>query len=229
MNKVLRIIFLASIVFNIVYLIQDDEIMITNLKDKIFKLKDENLKLKSELKRLKKFDEVSTQLSSIKKKQINNQDDIDSATQKTFKEHAPKRDEENLDDSQLKFEEKAYQEESEKFFKQAHNRISEFLEVKIGLNPEQIELYESLKEGRSKEIDEFIKNRMEELKKDGETTMFLSMEDTIEIGKINQSYLKRFKSSIGSEAYERYRKFKREFNQEMANDPNNMFPFIVEF
>ena len=229
MIKLFRILFLTSIIFNIVLLLQDDESLITSLKTKVLDLEEKVLKLKSENRRLRNTDRLNFKQAAIKKTQPNFQESVESTTQKTFKEQLPKKEESEINDEDVMLEEKAYQEESEKFFKQAHAKIAEFLEIKVGLTPDQMNLYSFLKEQRSHDIERFIKKRMSDLQKEGDSTFMLSMEDTIEIGKINQSYLERFKKNIGPEAYDRYRKYKREFNREMASDPNNMFPFIVEF
>jgi hypothetical protein len=229
MNKFFRVLFLTSIIFNITFIIQDDDEMINALKGQIFKLEEKVTDLRKENLRLKSSDRLNLKQAAIKKTPLQFKESIKSATKKTFKEQMPKEEDDLLEAEEVMLEEKKYQEESEKFYKQAAQRIEEFLDVKVGLTPDQLDLYSFLKEQRAKDIDQFIKKRLEEQQKDGNSTLMLSMEDTIEIGKINQNYLNRFKKNIGPEAYERYRKFKREFNHEMASDPDNMFPFIVEF
>jgi len=227
-KKLFRIFIFTSIGLNFMFIFNTNDNLADDYKKQILKLEEKNDLLSSEINRIKKkqLDSVHLTQSSIKKE--------DCTSLVTSKEKTQE-DEDNFDeefepaDKAAFMDDRTYQEESEKYFKAANQKISEFLEIKLGLSFEQINLYEKLKVGRSQEIDKYIDERMNQMKEQGNSTMILSMEDSIEIGRINQKYLDRFKKNIGSEAYSRYQDFKRDFNNKMANDPNNQFPFLVEF
>ena len=110
----------------------------------------------------------------------------------------------------------------------ANKSIAEFLEYKVGLNYEQVDEYYNLKDKRQKEIDDFINERFAEMKENGAKHLVLSMEDTIEMGKINQKYLDKLKKNIGMDAYERYQDFKQNLNNK-AQSGQNYYGFYIDF
>tara|TARA_B100001971_G_scaffold84647_1_gene77947 strand:+ start:43261 stop:43917 length:657 start_codon:yes stop_codon:yes gene_type:complete len=132
------------------------------------------------------------------------------------------------DKDEFAFDEEEYQRASKEFYQNANKSIAEFLEYKVGLNYEQVDEYYNLKDKRQKEIDDFINERFAEMKENGAKHLVLSMEDTIEMGKINQKYLDKLKKNIGMDAYERYQDFKQNLNNK-AQSGQNYYGFYIDF
>lgn len=128
---------------------------------------------------------------------------------------------------ELEFDEEVYQRESKEFYESANKKIAEYLEYNAGLNVEQVDLYYQLRDDRQKEIDAFVKGRFDEMESNGAKHLFLSLEDTVEMGKINQKYLEKFKNSVGDRAYEMYQGFKERLNT--RSQDNNKFAFFIDF
>ena len=126
------------------------------------------------------------------------------------------------------FSEEEYQRASKEFYDNAYKKIGDFLEYKVGLNYEQVDKYYELKNQRQEEIDTYINQRFKEMKDNGAKHLILSMEDTIEMGKINQKYLDKLKKNVGQDAYERYQEFKQQLNNN-AQSTQNYYGFFIDF
>jgi hypothetical protein len=112
-----------------------------------------------------------------------------------------------------------YEEEREDW----QNLITERLEREAGLEPEQVEKYFSIVDERRKAIDDYLSPLFKNIP-EGETLM-LGIEERVEMTKIDGIYLDKLKKTLGTEKYNLYRKFRKEFNE---RDKKEKF-FFVEF
>lgn len=218
MNKLLTFIFIVSLSLNI-YFLTTKTAYVETVSDSFDTYKTKpNHKLPVE-------DEINLAQASIKKTECPPPQNIDEVKQEFMQ--APSQVELEKDD-EFVFDEKEYQKASEQFYESANKKIAEFLEYKVGLNFEQVDKYYELKNNRQKEIDEYIQSRFSEMQENGAKHLILSMEDTIEMGKINQKYLERLKSNIGDDAYERYQDFKQALNNQSQSE-ENFYGFFIDF
>jgi hypothetical protein len=105
------------------------------------------------------------------------------------------------------------------------NLLTEKFEIEAGLDSEIVDKYLSVSKARKKAIDDFMTPKFENLQK-GET-LFISMEDNIEISKINETYIKKLRKEIGEENYNLYKKTRKDFNRKSL-EPNSD-RFYIEF
>jgi hypothetical protein len=103
--------------------------------------------------------------------------------------------------------------------------ISEKFEIDAGLDSEVVDKYFEISQSRQKAIDKLMNPKFENLPK-GES-LFISMEDNIEISKINESYMNELRSELGEENYNLYKKIRKDFNKKSL-EPNSDH-FYIEF
>ncbi len=100
----------------------------------------------------------------------------------------------------------------------------DYFERELGLRIEAYETYLELQKLREKEVSNYMTPKIEDA--NGEPYLF-TLEDNIEIGKINSKYLKQLKDTMGAESYERYINFRQNYNKKLITSGNAHF--YVEF
>lgn len=95
---------------------------------------------------------------------------------------------------------------------------NELFEKKLKLTQSKISLYHELRSQRSVELDNYIIPKLDEhYESNGEGAPYiLTMQDSVFMGKLNQKYMEKFKTLIGSGAFDEYQKLKSSFNRELT-------------
>lgn len=100
-----------------------------------------------------------------------------------------------------------------------------FMERDLGLDPAVADIYRELAEKRKKEIDDYLIPRMSSME-ENEPYLF-TLEDNIELSKINQKYLKNLKEVMGPKNYDSYSRFRENMNRKIMENGSSYF--WVEF
>lgn len=109
-----------------------------------------------------------------------------------------------------------YDELQQKWFE----KVNDFLELELRLQPEKIAHFHELKSKRNQELDDFFTKLMQKLQAEGnaeDAPFYPSAEDTIEIGKINLKYEKQLLDLLGEQDMQAYQNFKQAFNKSNQN------------
>lgn len=214
MKKLFALLFISSLALN-VYLINTEVVFEETVSDSI------ESNYRAIPRQVIEEDKVELAQAALKKSSdCNESKNINAQVQSDQPEKAEVREE-------WQFNEEEFQQESQAFYEKANKKIAEFLEYNVGLTLDQIDMYYRLRQQRQEEVDAFVKGRFDEMEKNGAKHLFLSLEDTVEMGKINQKYLERFKNNIGADAYEMYQDFKKRLNTQSTD--NNKFAFFIDF
>lgn len=104
-------------------------------------------------------------------------------------------------------------------------RLVDKLEGELALSTDTVDQYFQIRKERQDAIDSYMQPQFDNLP-DGES-LLVSIEDNIQISKINEFYLNKLKDSLGSEAYKSYKKVRENFNKESLQ-PNSDH-FYIEF
>ena len=102
--------------------------------------------------------------------------------------------------------------------------VSEFIERNLGLPMESVDAYLELQKQREKEVSEYMSPKLDSA--NGEAYLF-TLEDNISIGKINEKYLTQLRANMGTEAYEKFIKYRQSYNREMIKSGDS--PYFIEF
>ncbi len=202
-------ILLGSLSLN-VYLLNTEVIVSNNLEEDTFEVNDEISVAQSAVKKEKKFKEKHFQNIRNIKQDLLPEYKTKDAEKKTeyLEDKVPDDYERDYEKAKVVWEEK----------------VTEYLEMDLNLDSLQIDNYFALSKDREKAISDYITPKVEE---SSDRTYMFSLEDNIEIGKINERYLGRLKSTLGEEAYNEYVKYRRKHNKNsMSSSSGNYF---VEF
>lgn len=105
--------------------------------------------------------------------------------------------------------------------KEAWNqKATDFLGTNIGLSDDQIQEFLQLNTNRLKELDEYMRNRMES---NGGDQFFYTVEDIVDENKINIKYLIKLQALLGADGYEQYKEFRNEYNQSVIDSGHGFF------
>jgi hypothetical protein len=108
--------------------------------------------------------------------------------------------------------------------------LQEFMEIDMGLNAKEFGKYLEVRVRRQEAIDKFFLPKLEEAKelqgKENATYMH-TIEDSVELGKINQKFIQRLKKELGPEAYKAYNSFRAKFNNRLVKE--NSHGYIIDF
>ncbi|MAZ48475.1 MAG: hypothetical protein CME65_07925 [Halobacteriovoraceae bacterium] len=99
-----------------------------------------------------------------------------------------------------------------------------FIERDLGLDAEVADLYLEVREQRRRAIDAYFEPRMSE---DIDEVYVWSIEDGIELAKINERYLNKLKEGMGEENYRAFSKFRQKNNRK--NMENREGSVWIEF
>ncbi len=100
-----------------------------------------------------------------------------------------------------------------------------FMERDLGLDPSVADIYRELADKRKKEIDDYLIPKMSSME-ENEPYLF-TLEDNIELSKINQKYLKNLKEVMGPKNYDSYSRFRENMNRKIMENGSSYF--WVEF
>lgn len=104
-------------------------------------------------------------------------------------------------------------EESRNIWKE---KAREYLEVELRLPAEDIDTYFNIQTEREKAIGEFMAPKFENM--NPEEPYFLTVEDNVAMGKINEFYLSKLKEQMGKGAYKDLNTFRQKYNQKMIKE-----------
>ena len=107
-----------------------------------------------------------------------------------------------------------------------NENVTNFLDLELNLEEDQVESYFTLEKARDFEISDFMVTKMGQ-GEDEETPYLFTVEDNVALGKINEKYLNKLKASFGEDAYDKYIKFRQESNK--RNMKNRDSHFYAEF
>lgn len=119
-----------------------------------------------------------------------------------------------------------YQEAYQQVNKKYNQETRAFIERDLGLSPETADFYFSLSQRRQKEIDDFVGPKIDPANSGDEPYLF-TIEDNIEMAKINAKYINLLKASMGEANYTQYKKFRQNLNRKLLEDGRGYF--WVEF
>ena len=203
-------LFAGSIGLNI-YLLNSNTIVESNLDSDLIKRSDEVHLAQSAVKKTPKHqslnDSHQNQLTDIRKKFL--------------PESNPELDEKTTNDPH---HEEEYNDNYTRQREAWRNDISVFLETELGLEDNEVNSYFDLQQERELKVSDFLSSKFD---KNSNKTYIISMEDNIEIAKINQKYLKQLKQNLGEDNFEKYKMYKDNFNKEMM-DAGEAY-FMMEF
>ena len=202
--------FVGSIGLN-VYLLNSEVVMHDDLDSDIIEIDDEISLAQSALqKKVIKIDKNGKQINKIRKDLFPESNTNNKSTELVIESDDIEVNKEiNIQANNLKWK----------------DAIAEKFELDGNLSSKLTDKYLSIRNDRQKEIDLLLSDKFKTLKET--ETLFLSMEDNIEISKINEKYLNLLKETLGDKAYNLYKKAKVNFNKNSL-EPNSD-TFFVEF
>ena len=202
--------FVGSIGLN-VYLLNSEVVMHDDLDSDIIEIDDEISLAQSALqKKVIKIDKNGKQINKIRKDLFPESNKNNKSTELVIESDDIEVNKEiNIQANNLKWK----------------DAIAEKFELDGNLSSKLTDKYLSIRNDRQKEIDLLLSDKFKTLKET--ETLFLSMEDNIEISKINEKYLNLLKEILGDKAYNLYKKAKVNFNKNSL-EPNSD-TFFVEF
>jgi hypothetical protein len=98
--------------------------------------------------------------------------------------------------------------------------VTSFLDLDLKLDVEQIESYFKLEKQREMEISSFMSPKIGE---ENDGPYLFTVEDNVALGKINEKYLKKLKTSFGDEAYTQYIKFRQNTNKKLIKSGDSHY------
>lgn len=99
-------------------------------------------------------------------------------------------------------------------------KVSDFMQIELALDNNTIDQYLQLAQKREQMLSEFMQKRMEE---NGGDQIFYTLEDLVAENQINVKILAELKSMLGVEGYERYKKFRNDYNQKIIEGGEGFF------
>lgn len=219
---ILPMALMTSLAFNIYLLSSEDTITESDLDEQIV----------DELK-TDETDKVKVAQSAISKAKVERKSDVNHeknlrAIQKDLMPEKKSQDEIVSDNETYKEKDpyaeedyqRAYEVEKEKW----ETELNTYLERDLGLDEEEYNRYISLRDERAKEVDAFLVPKMKQHEEGDEPYLF-TIEDNVEIGKINAKYLNKLKSTLG-DSYQEFIDFRQRYNKKLIKDGRQ---FYVEF
>lgn len=130
------------------------------------------------------------------------------------------------DSSKLEESFKEYEESMIKYLDDYREEAKHFLQSKLDAGVEAADLYFELSEKRQVAINDYInpKIKAHQEKKGVESPYFLSLDDQVNMAKINENYINKLKKKIGDEGYEKLQKMKQEYMEEAMKNGVPAFP-----
>jgi len=119
-----------------------------------------------------------------------------------------------------------YEQNYEKAKNNWNEEIRAYFEVDLGLMPEQVDKYIELARDREIEISKMMDETFKKSDLNPDEPYLFTLEDNINLGKINQKYSIELRRIIGAEAYNQYVKQRNKMAMKMIKDGHG---FIVEF
>jgi hypothetical protein len=98
--------------------------------------------------------------------------------------------------------------------------VTSFLDLDLELDVEQVESYFKLEKQREMEISSFMSPKIGE---ENDGPYLFTVEDNVALGKINEKYLKKLKTSFGDEAYTQYIKFRQNTNKKLIKSGDSHY------
>ena len=193
MTKVLGILFLCSVVINI-YLLNITQETHNDLGSEIMETSD---KVKVAQSAIKKIDLSHTErqknLNQIKYEIL----EVEQRPEAEAKENEAKKAEPEVAPKQVWIKK---------------------IKTNLGLTIQQQKTYLELAKLREQELSDFVKSKVQ-----ANETFFYTLEDMVEENKINTKYLSLLIQTLGQESYEKYKKIRNDFNQEMIQKGESSF------
>lgn len=133
--------------------------------------------------------------------------EADIKKEKNFR--SPPRAVEEKDFKEEDFDEAEYTEFIRKNSQAWKQRVTDLVEVKLGLPTTVVGKYEMIKLKRDEEIDAFFNAKRQQ----DDEVYYVDLEDRVALAEIDKKYLSSIKKLFG-ENYERFQKLRAEYNQE---------------
>ncbi len=199
-------VFTSSLVLN-AYLLTTEVEVVNTLDDEMEQVNDKVAFSQSAIAKkrgVKNFKDKNIQKIRSKVLKSSRTEEQSNASSKIDKDQV-----EELDETQIEQAMNAWKE-----------RTRGYMERDLGLFPEQVDEYFLLSENRQREISDYIKSISENRSDD---MHFLSMEENIEISKINERYLNSMKRLLGEQGYKSYQKFRHHEVKKMVEEGDSYF------
>lgn len=172
-------------------------------------------------------DELILAQSAIKKPSIQKSKNLNKAAQdikgkilNTVPANVVEDDEAPEDFSDADYE-KQYQESKNKW----QEDMRSHLERDLGIDPDYVDQYFSMAMDRDREISQIMQSHFDDSTNEKEPYVF-TVEDNIQLAKINSKYLSKLKKIFGEEAYEDYVEYRNQSVRKMIESGSG---FMVEF
>jgi hypothetical protein len=102
--------------------------------------------------------------------------------------------------------------------------LSEFLTHELQLDPQMEHTYQKIKSQRADAISKYFDDK-KDLNPD--LTYLYTIEDGIALGKLDEHYYHKMQDHLGTETFQRYLRFRKQFNQKMLESEDGHF--MVDF
>ncbi|MAX67003.1 MAG: hypothetical protein QF441_15875 [Bacteriovoracaceae bacterium] len=192
---------LTSVCFNI-YLLNTEVVVKDDLDSDIIEPLDDHISVaQSALKKTKK----PVRNNSKKLKEI----------EKSFFPNKDSNEAEVSNKTESNFSEKDY-ENSQQAWK---DTVTEYLEYELRVPFTSIQTYFDIQKQREQEISEYMAPKLQNT----DETYLFTMEDNIEMAKINSKYLKRLQETLGEKAYREFINFRQKYNKKMIESGEGHF------
>lgn len=131
-----------------------------------------------------------------------------------------KRDYSDLQETKIENKNYINADEVEKAQEAWHRKASDFFTVELGLDGQTIEEFFQLNKDREKELNEFMRSRINH---NGGDQFFYTLEDIVNENKINEKYLEKVKSMLGPGNYENYKVFRNQYNKKIIESGEGFY------
>lgn len=121
-------------------------------------------------------------------------------------------------------EKRPYEEVYQELHQDWRKSARAYIERDLGLSPDQADFYFELAMKRQEEVNKYLEPKINN--EEGEPYLY-SIEDNVEIGRINGRYLQLLKASLGPEGYQNFKKFREAQNKKLMEEGQGYF--WVEF